>query len=314
MKITTIHHPGLLEKKQQINNSMSLLERKRVAAYVRVSTLTEEQELSYDAQCEYYKALFKDNPKHILIGVYADHGISGTFASKRPGFMDLIRDCKHGRIDEVYTKSISRFARNFVECIDYVKQLKDLGIVIYFEKEGFSTLDKNIEILLSLISIIAQEEANSISLNVSLAHEYRNLKGDPIRKVPYGYIKDNYTTNGIHMWHIKEDEALYIRLIYSLFLNNKSYKEIIYELNKDNKRIWTKSSIIYTLTSEIYVGDIITSKSYTVDYLKKIRKMNNGEKKQCYLKDHHPAIISREDYLQVAMKMKRSLPLCMQTH
>lgn len=137
MKITTIHHPGLLEKKQQINNSMSLLERKRVAAYVRVSTLSEEQELSYDAQCEHYKALFKDDPKHILIGVYADHGISGTFASKRPGFMDLIRDCKHGRIDEVYTKSISRFARNFAECIDYVKQLRDLGIVIYFEKEGF---------------------------------------------------------------------------------------------------------------------------------------------------------------------------------
>ena len=318
-KITTVHHEsGRLKKPNYAdpNAKVPLLERKRVAAYCRVSTLQEEQELSYEAQQKYYKALFENDPHKILISVYGDEGITGTSVEKRPGFMDMMRDAEHGRLDEIYTKSISRFARNFAECLEYVRKLQKLGIVVHFEKEGFSTEDKNIEMVLSLMAIMAQEESNSISQNITLAHDHYNKQGDPCTQASYGYKRDKKKTDGIHKWRINEKEAEVVRKVFSLYLEGISEMEIAKRMNEleaenNSKKRWTKNSISNMLRRETYVGDIITNKTYTVDYLTHKSKVNNGERPQYYLKNHHEAIISREDFEKVQKILGRSLPKCM---
>lgn len=273
----------------------------RVAAYCRVSTLEEEQELSYEAQRDYYTALFQNDPSKILVGVYGDNGISGVQASKRPGFMEMIQNCRLGRIEEVYTKSISRFARNFAECIQFTRELKELGVIVHFEKEGITTQDENIEMVLTLMSIVAQEESNSISQNISWAVERRNKAGDPIRRAVYGYTRDHFTTDGVHQWHINMEEAKRVRMVYRYFLDGKSCGDICktmiaYEAKKGVTRKWSDIAIRNMLRHEAYVGDLLTAKTYRVDYLTKKCKVNKGEREQHYIKNHHPAIISREDY------------------
>ena len=141
-----IHHNVAVQKK---DTPMTRTQKTRVAAYCRVSTLEEEQELSYEAQHDYYTALFENDPTKTLVGVYGDNGISGVQAAKRPGFMEMIQHCRLGRIEEIYTKSISRFARNFAECIQYTRELKGLGVIVHFEKEGITTEDENIEMVLT---------------------------------------------------------------------------------------------------------------------------------------------------------------------
>lgn len=321
-KITTIRHEGKLptpvvDALPGQKAPSSVLDIKRVAAYCRVSTLAEEQELSYESQQKYYKALFEKDKSKILIGVYGDQGITGTSMEKRPGFQDLKRDCKHGRIDEVYTKSISRFSRNYKECIDCINELRDLGIVVYFEKEKLSTNDENMDMILKIMAILAQEEANSISQNITLAIDYRNRKGDPVRQAPYGYRRQRKVVDGIHPWKINEDEARRVRLAYRKYLEGNSMVEVANILNEfekenDGTRKWHGQSVGEMLKNEAYVGDVITNKTYTVDYLTKVQKVNKGERPQYYLKDHHEPIISREDFARVFKMRGRSLPECMQ--
>lgn len=316
--ITTVYHKGDKPKEEPESfQKVPILERRiRVAAYCRVSTLAEEQALSFEAQQKYYTTQFENDPDRILIGIYGDDGISGTSATKRPGFMDLMQDCRHGRIDEIYTKSISRFARNFSECVAYVRELTSLGVVVYFAKENVSSADANVDMILSIMAIIAQEESNSISQNIILAHKYRNRKGDPIKRASYGYRRDRKATNGVHLWHIDAEQAKRVRLVFSLFLEGHSKKEIAdllnaYEKEHGGTKKWTPNVVGNMLVHEAYVGDLITSKIYTVDYLNRITKVNQGEKEQYYLKNHHPAIISREDYARVYRMLGRRLPECM---
>ena len=316
-KTITIHHQeGKARPKARQECNVPILERKRVAAYCRVSTLQCEQELSYEAQQKYYISMFDNNPAYILIKVYGDDGITGTSATKRPGFMDMIRDCKCGRIDEIYTKSVSRFARNFSECVEYVRKLRDMGIVIHFEKENFSSNDENIEMLLSIMAIIAQEEVNSISQNITLAQHHRNQKGDPILPAPYGYNRDRKATNGIHLWHICDKEADRVRKAFDWYLAGYSKKAIAemlnaYEKEQGSEKKWSNVAILNMLRREAYVGDIITNKTYTVDYLTKESRVNNGEREQFYLRNHHPAIVSREDFAKVQQMLGKELPECM---
>ncbi len=297
-KINAIHHNvENIFSTGEVN--IDLARKVRVAAYCRVSTLEEEQELSYDAQRDYYKALFENNDKYYLVGVYGDHGISGLQAKKRPQFQALMRDCRNGRIDEVYTKSISRFARNFSECLEYVRELKSLGVVVHFEKEAFTTADKNIDMILAVMAIVAQEEVNSISQSICWAYEQRSKSGDPIRGARYGYTRDKKPTDGIHLWHINEDEAIRVQMIYDLFLEGHYYTDIAKRLNEFEKEKggdpkWTVARVSGILNSEVYVGDILTAKTFTLDYLSKKSKVNEGEREQQYIKDHHPAIITRE--------------------
>lgn len=228
-----IHHNVVAQKK---DTPMTRTQKTRVAAYCRVSTLEEEQELSYEAQHDYYTALFENDPTKILVGVYGDNGISGVQASKRSGFMEMIQHCRFGRIQEIYTKSISRFARNFAECIQYTRELKGLGVIVHFEKEGITTVDENIEMVLTLMSIVAQEESNSISQNISWAVGKRNEEGDPIRRAVYGYTRDHFATDGVHRWHINTEEAMRVRMVFRYFLEGKSCNEICKHMTAYEKR------------------------------------------------------------------------------
>ncbi len=302
-KITAIQH-NIESPEDMMEINVDLARKIRVAAYCRVSTLAEEQELSYDAQMNYYKNMFERDDRYYLVGVYGDRGITGLKAEKRPQFQNLMRDCRNGRIDEVYTKSVSRFARNFSECIEYVRELKDLGVVVHFDKENFTTADDNIEMIFSMMAIMAQEEVGSISQAINWAYEQRSKAGDPIIGARYGYRRDKMAIDGVHHWHIKEDEALRVRMIYDLFLKGKSYAEIArlmteYEEKCGDKHKWTACRVTGILKSEVYAGDILTFKSFTTDYLTKSRKVNKGEHDQQYIKDHHPAIITREQDAQV---------------
>ena len=154
----TVHHE---QNRLNTGNSQQPVTKKRLAAYCRVSTLQEEQDLSYEAQQKYYKTVFKDRQDCELVGIYGDEGISGRLAAKRPGFLKMIQDCRNGKIDEIHTRSISRFARNYAECVEYIRELHGLGITVYFEKENLKTDEKNVEMMLSIMAIISQEESNS---------------------------------------------------------------------------------------------------------------------------------------------------------
>ncbi len=314
-KIRTVHHEGIRHPKTDHYDSG--VKKKRIAAYCRVSTLQEEQDLYCKAQKRYYQALFENREDCELIGIYGDEGISGRLACKRPGFLKMMNDCRKGKVDEIHTRSVSRFARNYAECIEYVRELNQLGIPVCFEKENLNTSEKNIDLLLSILAIISQEESNSISMNITLAQVYRNRKGDPIRAAVYGYVRDGEATDGIHQWHIKEDEADRVRMVFELFLAGESCLSIAEKMNAYEEihgvtRKWTKRNVIGMLTNEAYAGDLLTHKSYTVDYLNHVRKKNEGEKEQQYLQDHHPAIISQSDFVQVQLLLGRGIPVCVE--
>ena len=159
----------------------------RVAAYCRVSTLLDDQDLSYETQEKYYKDLISKDNSMELVGIYGDHGISGLSAADRPEFLRLIADCDAGLIDLVLVKSISRFSRNTVECAEYLERLKQHGVEVRFEKEGLSSLDPRTEMILSIYSAMAQNESASISDNIRWAHKKQAEAGNPIRSAPFGY-------------------------------------------------------------------------------------------------------------------------------
>jgi len=319
-RITVVHHNrtrptlanGNLHKEGSLIEgvSCSLANKKRVAAYCRVSTLEEEQELSFETQRDYYKAMIESNPDFYLVEIYGDHGKSGLNASGRPDFQRMIRDCKNGRIDHIYTKSVSRFARNASECLEYIRELQALGVVVHFEKEAFTTADDNIEMILSFLAILAQEEVNSLSQAQLWSHKKRNCVGDPMRYASYGYTRDKKPVKGVHHWHINEKEAERVKKIYELFISGHSYRAISREITKyeakngKTRDKWSPVMVKTILTSETYVGDILTNKTYKPDYTKKVAKKNNGEREQTYIKDHHPAIISREDKQKVESIME----------
>lgn len=297
-KIRAIHH-DVEELFSTEKVDIDLARKTRVAAYCRVSTLEEEQELSYETQRDYYKALFESNDNYYLVGVYGDQGISGLKADKRPQFQAMMKDCRNGRVDEIYTKSISRFARNFSECLEYTRELKSLGVIVHFEKEAFTTADENVDMIFAIMAIVAQEEVNSISQSICWAHEQRSKAGDPVMAARYGYRRDKKATDGIHRWRIKENEAVRVRMIYDLFLEGHYHTAIAKRLNEFEKEKggdpkWTAARVSGILNSEVYVGDILTFKTFTPDYLSKTSKVNKGEKEQQYIKNHHPAIITRE--------------------
>ena len=307
----TVHHE---QNRLNTGNSQQPVTKKRLAAYCRVSTLQEEQDLSYEAQQKYYKTVFKDRQDCELVGIYGDEGISGRLAAKRPGFLKMIQDCRNGKIDEIHTRSISRFARNYAECVEYIRELHGLGITVYFEKENLKTDEKNVEMMLSIMAIISQEESNSISQNITLAEMYRNKLGDPIRRAAYGYIIDTKANNGVHEWHIHEEQAIRVRMVFSLFLLGFPRTKIAeqlqcYEAQHGFTKTWNARNITYMLKNEVYIGDLLTCKTYTVDYLNSSRKINSGEKEQQYLKDHHPAIISRSDFIKVQKLLGREIPV-----
>ena len=286
--------------------------KKRVAAYARVSTDNEEQLTSYNAQVSFYTNLIKSNPDWEFVGVYTDEGISGTNTKKRKGFNEMIRDALNGKIDLIITKSVSRFARNTVDSLVTIRQLKEKGVEVYFEKENIHTLDAKGEVLLTIMSSLAQEESRSISENVTWGKRKRAAEGRI--NLPYKSFL-GYTKGEDGLPKIVEKEAEIIRQIYQLFLEGKTIRTIAETLTAQTiptprgKTKWSVSSIQSILQNEKYKGCALLQKTFTVDFLSKKTKTNEGEVPQYFVKDSHPAIIDPEtfDLVQVEIKKRSAI-------
>jgi site-specific DNA recombinase len=284
------------------------LKKNRMAAYCRVSTDQAEQLSSYEAQVNFYTNFIKSSSEYEFAGIYADEGISGTNTKKREQFNKMIEDCKAGKIDVIITKSISRFARNTLDCLNYVRLLKELGIGILFEKENIDTLDSKGEVLLSILSSLAQDESRSISENSTWGIRRRFEQGKVTVNCTkfLGYDKDE---NGNLV--INEKQAEIVRRIYKDYLDGKGPNLIARDIEKDgiqnwNGKIkWYDSTIRKILSNEKYKGDALLQKTYTVDFLTKKRVENNGEVPQYYVEESHPAIIDREMWEAVQLEIER---------
>lgn len=271
----------------------------RVAAYCRVSTDDEEQLTSYEAQKNYYTDKIMTNKEWTMAGIFADEGITGTSARKRPEFLRMIRQCKQGKIDIVLTKSISRFARNTVDCLNYVRALKELGIAVIFEKENMNTLEIDSEILITMLGAFAQSESESISANVRWGKRQAMKEGKAIinYKHLYGYRKG---ADGRP--EIIPEQAEIVRKIYDLFLCGTPIRGILEYLSANNipnisgESQWAKNAVSSILRNEKYCGDVLLQKTYIDDCINKKVKKNTGQLPMYLVQNHHEGIISRETF------------------
>ena len=280
----------------------------RVASYSRVSTDFEEQLTSFHAQKSYYTDLIMRTPQWTLAGTYADEGISGASAEKRPDFMRMIRHCKKGKIDLIITKSISRFARNTLDSIGYVRKLKAMGVGVVFEKENINTLEENSEVVLTILASLAQEELNSLSLNVKMGKRMAMQEG----KVFFQYAKCYaYKKGADGQPEILPEEAEVIRRIYTAYLAGKSVPVIARELTEDGVKShskngeWTYSTLQSILKNERYCGDVLLQKTYITDPISKKVKQNHGELPKVLIKNNHAPIVSREVFDRVQQERTR---------
>ena len=280
----------------------------RVAAYCRVSTETEEQNLSYEVQVAHYTEFIKKNTEWEFAGIFADDGISGTNTKKREEFNRMIEECMEGNIDLVITKSISRFARNTLDCLKYIRQLKEKYIAVYFEKEDIDTMDAKGEVLLTIMASLAQQESQSLSQNVKLGLQYRYQQG----KVQVNHNRFmGYTKDEEGNLIIVPEEAEIIKRIYREYLEGKSLVGIGRDLEKDGiltaagKPRWRPETIKKILLNEKYIGDALLQKTFTVDFLTKKRVKNEGHVPQYYVENSHEAIIPKELFLQAQEELHR---------
>lgn len=294
----------------QIGNKAAKVEIKklRVAAYCRVSTDNEEQAGSYETQVTHYREYITANPEWVFVDVYADEGISATNTKKRDDFNRMIDDCKKGLIDLILTKSISRFARNTVDCLNYIRILKEMNIPVFFEKENINSMDAKGEVLLTIMASLAQQESESLSKNVKLGMQYRFQNGEVMvnAKCFLGYDK---VEDGNLV--INPQEAEIVKRIFLEYLEGASCQKIAKGLMRDgiltsrgNPR-WHDSSIRLILENEKYMGDALLQKTYTVDFLNKKRIKNNGIMPKYYIEDHHEAIIPKELFMRVQEEIAR---------
>lgn len=275
---------------------------KRVAVYARVSTDDPNQTSSYELQKNHYEDLVNRRANWELVDIYADEGISGTSLQHRDHFIRMIKDCDEGKIDLIVTKSVSRFARNIIDCIGYVRQLKakDPPIGIFFETENIFTLDENSEMSLSFIATLAQEESHTKSEIMNSSIEMRFKRGIFLTPTLLGYDHDE-DGNLI----INEEEANTVRLIFFSYLYGYSSQQIadalteLARLTKKGNDSWSAGSVLGILTNERYCGDVLARKTFTPNYLNHKSKKNNHDRNQYRQKNHHDAIISREDFFAV---------------
>ena len=282
---------------------------KRVAVYARVSTDDPNQTSSYELQKNYYENMVNQKENWNLVDIYADEGISGTSLQHRESFKRMIKDCEGGRIDLIVTKSVSRFARNIVDCIGYVRELKAMNppVAVFFETERIYTLDEKSEMSLSFIATLAQEESHSKSEIMNTSVEMRFKSGILLTPVLLGYDHDE---NG-HLV-INESEAATVRIIFFSYIFGYSTGQIadaLTELGRSSKKgntYWTSGSIYQVLTNERYCGDVLARKTFTPNYLDHKSKKNRHDRNQYHWKDQHEAIISREDFFAVQKMIRYS--------
>jgi DNA invertase Pin-like site-specific DNA recombinase len=322
----TGHYISIAEMNRTVTKTGPL----RVAAYIRVSTDSSDQENSYETQDRYFTELLSRNPEWISAGVYSDYGISGTNKQNRTGYKRLLRHCREGKIDRIVCKSISRFARNTSDFMTALNILHDHQVTILFEKEGLDTADPTSDFILTTLAAIAQEESRSISANIRWGNQKRYPKGQARNYDIYGYryaegedafetMEDGYQ---IHRVEIVEEEAAVVRRIFQEVEDGEQYSDIARRLNyeripapdqgKAKRKIrgrttvnegietgWTAAMLSRMITLERYCGDALLQKTYTPDFLTHKSRKNEGEMPQYLVKDHHPAIISRDQFERV---------------
>ena len=273
---------------------VNMAAKKRVAGYARVSTDSDEQFTSYEAQIDYYTKMIKSHNDWEFVEVYTDEGISGTNTKKRNGFNRMIGDALAGKIDLIVTKSVSRFARNTVDSLVTVRKLKEKGVEVFFEKENIYTLDSKGELLITIMSSLAQEESRSLSENVTWGMRKRFSDGKV--SMPYKRFL-GYKKGPDGQPEIDEEEAKVVREIYDLFLSGETYQSIAKILTgrkiptPTGKANWRSSTVFSILQNEKYKGAALLQKKFTTDFLTKKTKVNEGEIPQYYVENSHPAII-----------------------
>ena len=279
----------------------------RVAAYCRVSTDSDEQEMSFEAQRSYYTDKIMRNPEWSMAGIFADEGISGTQANRRKEFMRMIRQCRQKKIDMILTKSVSRFARNTVDCLNYIRELKTLGIPVIFEKEGLNTMHMSSEIYISMHGIFAQSESESLSGNVRIGKQIAAKNGN----VSMSYKSFlGYRRGPDGKPEIDPEQAETVRLIYRRFLAGDSQARIKETLEANGiltpmgKPKWTVTTIRSILTNEKYKGDALLQKTYIVDCISHKAKKND-DRPQYYVENSHPPIVSRETFDRAQEELAR---------
>lgn len=305
-KVEVIKGEGLLNGRR----NGAEINLKRVAAYCRVSTDSEDQLQSYRSQVKYYTELINENPDWTMAGVYADEAITGTQIDKRLDFQRLINDCMNGDIDMVITKSISRFARNTLDTLKYVRRLKEINVAVLFEEENINTLTMDGELLLVILSSVAQQEVENISANVKKGLKMKMQRGELVGFhgcLGYDYDKESKTIA------INEDEAEIIRYIFKRYLEGAGGSVIGRELENlgyksprgSNK--WSTTTVLGIIKNEKYKGDLLMGKTFTVDPITKRRLDNFGEEDKFYIKEHHDPIISEDDFDKAqAIRLRRA--------
>lgn len=282
----------------------------RVAAYCRVSTLEDAQAGSFELQIQHFQQMIAANDRWEEVGIYADEGKSGTNMKKRPQFQQMIQDCRDGKIDLILTKSVSRFARNTMDCLRVIRELKALNppVGVYFEDVSLNTVEAKNEFTLGVMSLVAQgeSEAKSAAITWSVIERFKN--GIPIVSTTYllGYDKDNFGK-----LVIVEEEAEVVRYIFNSYLDGQSVREIAESLTEakiptvKGKEVWNSGTVRNMLRNEKYCGDVLMQKTYTVDCFSHKSVRNRGQKPQYRLTNNHPAIIPRDDWMRVQAMLQR---------
>ena len=298
----------IIPPKPELQQTTTVTTQLRVAAYCRVSTKEEEQASSYEAQCEYYTDKIMSNKEWTMAGIFADEGITGTSTKKRTEFLRMIRQCKQKKIDLILTKSIQRFARNTLDCINYTRILRQLGIGVLFEKENINSLPPDSEFMITMYGAMAQSESESISGNIRRGRQMHAKVGT--LKIPchwlYGYKKD---ADG--KFCIIPEQAEVVREIYERYKDGASLRNLKDWLEENQIKTvlgtddWSISVIKGILTNEKYCGDVLLQKTFCTDVISKKIVKNVGQMAQYYMPDHHEAIVSREQYNAVKAEMAR---------
>lgn len=298
----------LIEPRKSLLVDREKYKQKRVAAYCRVSTDNEEQLNSYENQKRTYTEMIAAKKEWTLAGIYADEGISGTRADKRPQFQKMMDDCRAGKIDYIITKSVSRFARNIVDCLDAVRTLKTMGIGVLFEEQNIDTLNIDSELYLTIYAGFAQSESESISKNVTwgFRKNFEDGKGVFIYKKLLGYKKGE---NGEP--EIIPEEAVLVERIFNMYLSGMTALDISKTIREEAPKFpgkdlsFSRNMILNILRNEKYCGDCILQKTVTVDCISKTRKKNEGEAPMYIVENSHPAIVSRALFNRTQEELSR---------
>lgn len=304
-EMTVITIPALPKEELRKDRTSAYI---RVAPYCRVSTDLDEQQNSFDAQCQYYTELINNNPEWQLVKIFADEGVTGTQVKHRTEFLKMMRYARQGKIDMILAKSVSRFARNTVESLNAIRELTSLGISVYFEKENLDTMTQQDEVMLTIFSCLAQAESESISRNVSwgIRRSFEQGKVTLNYKTFLGYEKgpDDKPV-------IIPEEAETVKMIYSLFLEGHSFKEITNILTEHGRKnaqgqvSWNSEAVSRILKNEKYTGDVLLQKTFVADCISHTKKKNNGELPKYHVSNHHEGIIDKPTFRLVQEELTR---------